>query len=461
MTREIRSVLIANRGEIALRVIRACRELGIQSILAHSEADADSLPARLADRKICIGGASASASYLNKERIVGAAVAWKVDAIHPGYGFLAENADFADLCRDQDIIFIGPSGDIIRQMGDKIEARRIAQAAGVPTIPGSEGKVSDPAEAREIARATGFPLLVKAAAGGGGRGMRVIESEAQLDKGLQEAMSEAGAAFGDSSVYIEKYLTDIRHLEVQVLSFDSRTIHLGERDCSSQRRNQKLVEEAPCASIDDETREALGRAAVDLCQRVGYTNAGTIEFVYDNVECKFYFIEMNTRVQVEHPVTEMVTGIDIVKEQIRIAGGKPSGFRQEDIRLVGHAIECRINAEDPENDFMPSPGLVSEYRAAGGPGVRIDSHLEAGYTIPPFYDSLVAKIITWGADRDEAIDRMLRALSETHIEGVTTTAQLHMSILNSERFRSGNVNTGMVRDMLAERRNRPLPEVAE
>jgi acetyl-CoA carboxylase biotin carboxylase subunit len=448
VAKKIRKVLIANRAEIALRVVRACRELGIESVLAHSEADANSLPAKLADRAVCIGGAAAGTSYLSKERLVGAAVAFGVDAIHPGYGFLAENAAFAELCRQQGITFIGPSAEVIRAMGDKIEARKIAAAAGVPTIPGSDGAVADATVARDIAEAIGYPILVKAAAGGGGRGMRVIQSRSELNRGLSEAMGEAQTAFGDASVYIEKYMIDIRHLEVQVLGDGTHIIHLGERDCSSQRRNQKLVEEAPCVSISDATRSALCAAAIDLCRRVAYKSAGTVEFVYDNSQERFYFIEMNTRIQVEHPVTEMITGVDLVKEQIRIAGGEALRLRQEDIRLSGHAIECRINAEDPAHDFRPSPGLVTEYLPAGGPGIRVDSHLQRGYVISPFYDSLIAKLISWGNDRAEAIDRMLRALGEMRIEGVSTTLALQRRILESARFRSGDVNTRLVSELM-------------
>ncbi len=451
MARKIRKVLVANRGEIALRIIRACRELGIESVLAHSEADGKALPARLADRAVCVGAAPAAASYLSKERLVGAAVAFGVDAIHPGYGFLAENAAFSQLCREQEIIFIGPSPEIIRAMGDKIAARKLAAEAGVPTIPGSGGGVADAAAAREIAESIGYPILIKAAAGGGGRGMRVIRAREELERGLNEAMGEAKAAFGDPSVYIEKYLTNIRHVEVQVLGDGTDVIHLGERDCSSQRRNQKLIEEAPCSAITEGTRSALTAAAVALCRQVGYTSAGTIEFVYDNDEGKFYFIEMNTRIQVEHPVTEMITGVDLVKEQIRIADGQGLRLRQEDIRFSGHAIECRINAEDPDRNFMPSPGLVTEYRPAGGPGIRVDSHLERGYVVPPFYDSLVAKLIAWGGNREEAIARMLRALDETRIEGIKTTAELQRMILESERFRSGDLNTRLVGELLAAR----------
>ena len=446
---KIRRLLIANRGEIALRILRACHELGIESVLAYSEADTDSLPVRLADKRVCIGPAPASKSYLNMTAIVGTAVAYRADAIHPGYGFLAENASFARLCEKEGIVFVGPSSDVIERMGDKIEARAIARAAGAPTIPGSEGAVSSVAAARKIAEDIGFPLLVKAAAGGGGRGMRVIGSDAELEKGLSEAMSEAEAAFGDGSVYLEKFLTDIRHIEVQVLSDGCNTLHLGERDCTSQRRNQKLLEEAPSTALSEPLRLALFEAAKRICTRVGYTNAGTIEFVLDNAEQKFYFIEMNTRIQVEHPVTEMITGIDIVKQQLGIAGGKGLGLRQEDVEFRGHSIECRVNAEDPDREFLPSPGVVSNYLAPGGPGIRIDSHLENGYRIPPFYDSMIAKVISWGIDRQEAIDRMIRALSELQLKGVKTTVPLHLQILRHPRFRSGEINTGFVAQMLS------------
>lgn len=445
---KIKRLLVANRGEIALRIIRACRELGIESYIAHSEADAGSLPVQLADHRICIGPAPAAGSYLNKTALVGAAVAYKADAIHPGYGFLAENADFSELCEKEGIVFVGPSGDVIRQMGDKIEARKIAMAAKAPTIPGSEGGVRTVDAARRIGDEVGYPILIKAAAGGGGRGMRVIQSKDGLEKGFNEASAEAAAAFGDGSVYIEKYLTDIRHVEVQVLGDGTQTIHVGERDCSPQRRNQKLIEEAPCSVLDEAARAALFASAIRICNHVGYKSAGTIEFVYDNIARQFYFIEMNTRIQVEHPVTEMITGIDLVKEQIRVAETGKLGVSQSDIVFRGHAIECRVNAEDPERDFMPSPGVVTHYRPPGGPGIRVDSHLQSGYRIPPFYDSLVAKIIAWGRDRPEAIDRMVRALSEMQLDGIKTTAGLHLRILNNDRFRAGEVNTAFVGEFL-------------
>ena len=448
MPKLLKSVLIANRGEIALRIVRACRELGIRSILAHSEADTDSLPAQLADEAVCVGPALAKLSYRDPRAMIGAALAYKAQAIHPGYGFLSENAEFSDLCASAGIVFVGPSGEVIRKMGDKIEAKRIARAAGVPTVPGSLGAISEFAEASAVAREVGFPLLIKAAAGGGGRGMRVVRSLDTLDKDLSEIMSEAETAFSDASVYIERYLTDIRHIEIQVLSDGDLTLHLGERDCTAQRRNQKLIEEAPSPVLDAGLRQALADAAVALCEAVGYRNAGTVEFVFDNTERKFYFIEMNTRIQVEHPVTEMVTGIDLIKAQLRIASGLGIGFTQRDVRISGHAIECRINAEDPERGFAPSPGTVARFRAPGGFGVRMDTHVTQDYVIPPFYDSMVGKLICWGSDRNEAIARMTRALDELVIEGVTTTTALHKTILNSAAFASGAFNTTFVARLL-------------
>src|SRR5690625_30077 len=444
MPKLLGSVLIANRGEIALRIIQACEELGIRSVLAYSEADKDSLPVKLADQAICIGPAQSRLSYQNAQAVLGAALSQGVDAIHPGYGFLAENADFVRLCEEQGVTFVGPPADLIAQMGDKIEARKIAEAAGVPTIPGSDGEISDPEEALKIAREVGFPLLIKASAGGGGRGMRVVESEDTLAKDLREVMAEAEVVFGNPAVYIERYLTDIRHIEVQVLSDSEKTLHLGERDCTAQRRNQKLIEEGPSPVMDEQLREEICQAAVRLCAAVGYRNAGTVEFVFDNVEQKFYFIEMNTRIQVEHPVTELITGVDLIKAQLLIAGGNVLDLQQADIVIHGHAIECRINAEDPERNFMPTPGMITHYRPAGGFGVRMDSHMETGYVVPPFYDSMVGKLITWGQTRDEAISRMIRALDETVIDGVSTTASFHRALLDHPRFRSGEFNTGFV-----------------
>jgi acetyl-CoA carboxylase biotin carboxylase subunit len=451
MAEPLRSVLIANRGEIALRVIRACKEMGIRSILVYSEADADSLPVKLADQAVCIGPAAVRSSYRDARAIISAAQAFKADAIHPGYGFLSENADFVALCEKEGVGFVGPSAEIIRRMGDKIEAKIIARRAGVPTVPGSLGAIAEYAEARDVANEVGFPLLIKAAAGGGGRGMRVVQTSATLEKDLAEIMAEAEVAFGDPSVYIERYLTDIRHIEIQVISDGETVLTVGERDCTAQRRNQKLVEESPSPVLDDELRRGLADAAVALCKEVGYTNAGTIEFVFDNISRTYYFIEMNTRIQVEHPVSEMVSGIDLIKLQLQIAGGVPLALTQDDIVMRGHAIECRINAEDPANDFAPGPGRIAAFRAPGGFGVRMDTHIEAGYVIPPYYDSMIGKLICWGADRDEAIARALRALDELVVDGVVTTAAFHKEILDSDRFRSGDFNTAFVAELLASR----------
>lgn len=448
MPEGLKSVLIANRGEIALRIIRACKELEIRSVLAYSEADANSLPVRLADQAICVGPARVNASYRNMQAIVGAAKVFGIDAIHPGYGFLSENADFVELCEKEGVGFVGPASHVIRSMGDKIEAKKIARRAGVPTVPGSLGAISDAAEALSVASEVGYPLLIKAAAGGGGRGMRVVRGAETLERDLADIMSEAETAFGDPSVYIERYLTDIRHIEIQVISDGEHVVHLGERDCTAQRRNQKLIEESPSPVLDEALRAGLCDAAVSLCREVGYKNAGTVEFVFDNIERKYYFIEMNTRIQVEHPVTEMVSGIDLIKLQLQIAGGRALDLRQKDVRLSGHAIECRINAEDPQQNFKPSPGRIPVFRAPGGFGVRLDSHVEADYVIPPFYDSMVGKLICWGSDRDEAIARMLRALDELVIEGVATTAQFHKQILNDPKFRSGAFNTSFVAELL-------------
>ncbi|GGG71117.1 acetyl-CoA carboxylase biotin carboxylase subunit [Corynebacterium pelargi] len=448
MTELLNSVLIANRGEIALRIIRACKELGIKSILAYSEGDRDSLPVKLADKAVCIGPANAAKSYNSPELILSAAMAFGAEAIHPGYGFLSEKADFVKMVEEEGITFVGPAAEHIALMGDKIQAKKIAKKAGVPTVPGSDGVVSEPEEALQIAKETGFPLLIKAAAGGGGRGMRVVNSEETLEKDLKEIMSEAQTAFNDPSVYIERYLTDIRHIEIQVLADGENVVALGERDCTSQRRNQKLIEEAPSPAIDEELRAGLEEAAINLCKEVGYRNAGTIEFVFDNIERKYYFIEMNTRIQVEHPVTEMVTGVDLIQEQLRIASGQKLRHTQEDVQINGHAIECRINAEDPTQNFAPRPGKIEHFRQPGGFGVRMDTHIEAGYTIPPFYDSMVGKLIVWAETRDEAIARMLRAIDEMDVGDVVTTAPFQATLLDSEQFRSGEFNTGYVAKML-------------
>jgi acetyl-CoA carboxylase, biotin carboxylase subunit len=444
----VQCVLVANRGEIAVRVLRACKELGIKTVAVYSEADRDSMHVRAADRAVCIGPAPSAQSYLDQKRMVAAAVAFGADAIHPGYGFLSEKASFAELCENEGIVFVGPSSNVISLMGDKIAARRFAKRAGVPTTPGSDGAVSDPDEAEGIANQIGFPVLLKAAAGGGGRGMRIVERLDDLRRLFLEATSEAGVAFGDPSVYIERYLTNVRHVEIQVLGDGQHVVHLGERDCSTQSRNQKLVEEAPSPALDSGLRERIAEAAVKLCSEVGYKSAGTVEFIFDQDSGEFYFMEMNTRIQVEHPVTEMVTGLDLVKEQLRIACGGALELRQSQLKTMGHAIECRINAEDYERGFAPSPGRISKFVCPGGPGVRVDTHIEAGYTVPPFYDSLLAKIVCWGRDRQEAIQRMLRALDEMQIEGIKTTIPFHKALLMHEAFRAGRVNTRFVHDVL-------------
>ncbi len=429
-------VLIANRGEIALRVLRTCRELGIRTVVAHSKADAQSLPVRLADESICVGPDDARSSYLNIPAIISAAAVTDSEAIHPGYGFLAENPAFADICRSCSITFIGPSPEAIRLMGDKAQARQIARQAGVPVVPGSESPLKDEEEARTVADRVGYPVIFKAAAGGGGRGMRIVRARAEAGPAFAACQSEAGAAFGSSDIYCEKFVEDARHVEVQILGDkNGMRVHLGERDCSVQRRHQKLLEESPAPALSAETRLGLHRAALTAAAAVNYVNAGTVEFLVDPEE-RFYFIEMNTRIQVEHPVTEMVTGIDLVREQIRIAAGEPLGYRQDAIRLTGHALECRINAEDPET-FVPHAGRITAWIAPGGFNVRVDSHLLAPYAVPPFYDSLLAKIIVRGDDRDEAIARMRRALAETVVEGVKTTLPFHLKLLSDPAFVEG------------------------
>jgi acetyl-CoA carboxylase biotin carboxylase subunit len=437
-------ILIANRGEIALRVIRACQELGIPNVVAYSVADKDSLPVKLADEAVCIGGASARESYLNIANIIAAARNTGADAIHPGYGFLAENAYFAELCNTYDIKFIGPRSDVIDTMGNKVKAREVVKPAGVPVVPGSDGAVSSYQEALAIANQIGYPVMIKASAGGGGRGMRLAHNRDSLKEALNTARLEAGAAFGNDAVYIEKYLEEPRHIEFQILGDEfGNLVHLGERDCSLQRRNQKLLEESPSSFLDDPLRQTMGNIAVKAAQAANYSSAGTVEFLVDKNR-NFYFIEMNTRVQVEHPVTEMVTGIDIVKEQIRIAAGEPLRCAQEDIVLNGWAIECRINAEDPDNDFRPSPGRVGQYVVPGGPGIRVDSSVYSNYLIPPYYDSMVAKLIAWGNERDEAIERMKRALREFKVENIKTTIPFHLKVLDNAFFRRGEVYTNFI-----------------
>ncbi len=450
--RPIRRLVIANRGEIAVRVQRACRELGIETVQVYSEADRDSLAVQLADYAVCIGPARSSESYLRPELMVHVARTFQADAIHPGYGFLSENAAFADLCEQHEIVFVGPPGRVIALMGDKASARAMAVEAGVPVTPGSSGTVATPAEAAHVAATLGYPVILKAVAGGGGRGMRVVEREEDLATHFEAASREAQAAFGDGTMYVEKYLTQIRHVEIQVLADAHEVLHLGERDCSSQRRNQKLVEESPSPGLSASLRARMGEAAVRLCRHVEYRNAGTIECIVDPASEDFYFMEMNTRVQVEHCVTECMTGVDIVKEQIRIAQGERLSIRQEDLSLRGHAIECRINAEDPDNGFAPCPGELRHVHFPGGPGVRIDSHIYSGYRVPPYYDSLLAKIITWGRDRREAIARMQRALSELRIDGVKTTAPFLTRLLATETFERGEVHTRFVEEFIQERR---------
>lgn len=439
-----RKVLVANRGEIAVRVIRACHDLGIRSVAVYSEADRASLHVKLADEAFCIGPAASAASYLNIPNIIGTAELLGVDAIHPGYGFLAENPRFAEIVADCKIAFIGPPPRAIELMGDKAAAREQMQKAGVPIIPGSNGVVADEREAREAARLIGYPLIIKAAAGGGGRGMRVVHTPADLPAGVQTAQAEAEGAFGDGRVYLEKYIDQPRHVEVQVLADRHGTIlHLGERDCSIQRRHQKLIEESPPPRMRERTLSAMARAGVRAAAAIGYVNAGTIEFLVDASE-SFFFMEMNTRIQVEHPVTEMVTGLDIVKEQIRIASGERILFGQRDVESKGHALECRVNAEDPRHNFRPSAGTITSFHPPGGPGVRIDTHCYAGYAIPPHYDSLIAKVITWGRDREEAIARMRRALLEFEIGGIRTTIPFHLKVLDNAFFRRGEVSTNFV-----------------
>jgi len=429
-------LLIANRGEIALRIIRTCRELGIRTVVAHSKADSDSLPRRLADESICVGPDAARLSYLNIPAIISAAAVTDSEAIHPGYGFLAENAAFAEVCRACSITFVGPSPEAIRLMGDKAQARQLAKQAGVPVVPGSELPLKDAAEAVEVADRIGYPIIFKAAAGGGGRGMRIVRRREDVAQAFDACQSEAGSAFGSAEIYCEKYVEGARHVEVQVLGDNNGIrIHLGERECSVQRRHQKLLEESPAPNLGAETRSGLHRAALTVAAAVNYVSAGTVEFIVDAEE-RYYFIEMNTRIQVEHPVTEMVTGIDLVREQIRIAAGEALGYRQDAVRLEGHAIECRINAEDPET-FAPSAGRVVAWVPPGGFKVRVDSHLMAPYVVPPFYDSLLAKVIVHGGDRAEAVGRMRRALAETVVEGVKTSIPFHLKVLNDPAFLEG------------------------
>lgn len=439
-----RKILIANRGEIALRIIRACNELGIGTVAVYSEADKDSLHVQMADEAYCIGPAPSIRSYLNIPNIISVADISGAEAIHPGFGFLSENAKFAEICRDHGIKFIGPSPEAIRSMGDKNTAKQTAIDAGVPVIPGSGGLIESLQQAVETAEKIKYPVIIKATAGGGGKGMRVVQNEAELKDMLERAQAEAGASFGNTGVYMEKYLEEPRHIEIQIVADQSGSIvHLGERDCSIQRRHQKLLEEAPSPAVSQKLREKMGESATKLAAAVNYEGVGTIEFLLDK-DHNFYFMEMNTRLQVEHGVTEILTSVDLVKEQIRIAGGQKLSFSQKDIRFHGHVIECRINAEDPEKNFMPSAGNIVAYMPPGGPGVRVDSHVYPGYTIPPYYDSMVGKLMVWGKDRTEAIARMERALNEYAITGIKTTIPFHLTILNNAFFRRGDVYTNFI-----------------
>ena len=442
-------ILIANRGEIALRIQRACRELGIRTVVVHSEADTEAKYVKLADESVCIGPPSATQSYLNIPAIISAAEVTDAEAVHPGYGFLAENADFAEKVEGSGFVFIGPKPENIRILGDKVSAKQAMTKAGVPTVPGSEGALpEDSREVIRLARRLGYPVIIKAAGGGGGRGMRVVHTEAALLNAINTTRSEAQAAFGNPMLYMEKFLENPRHIEIQVLADSHKSaVFLGERDCSLQRRHQKVIEEAPAPDLPAKLRDKIGERCVEACRKIGYRGAGTFEFLFQDGE--FYFIEMNTRIQVEHPVTEMVTGIDIVQEQIRIAAGEKLRFRQKDIQLRGHAIECRINAEDPYS-FIPSPGRITSYHPPGGPGIRVDSHFYQGYNVPPFYDSMIGKVIAYGASREQAIRRMRVALSEMVVEGIRTNLPLHQELLNDARFLRGGVSIHYLENKLIE-----------
>jgi len=442
------SLLIANRGEIAVRILRAARDLGLRTIQVYSQADADSLAVKLADHAIEIGPPAAAKSYLNIEAILSAARETGAGAIHPGYGFLAENADFADAVEAAGLIFVGPTGATIRLLGDKVTAREVAAKAGVPTVPGSPGRIDDPAAAHILAEGIGFPVLIKAAAGGGGRGIRVANDQAEFDRLAPQASTEAKSAFGDGGIYIEKLIQKARHIEIQILGDGERVVHFFERECSLQRRRQKVWEEAPAVTLPDDIRQKLCAAAVSLARSVNYRGAGTLEFLYDDDTQDFYFLEMNTRIQVEHPVTEFITGVDLVRETIRIAQGTPLRLRQEDIHLNGHAIECRINAEDPANNFMPAPGTIDALRVPGGPGVRFDTLLYPGCTVPPFYDSLLGKLIVWDESRETALSRLEGALAELEISGLKTTVPLHRALAADEDVRAANVHTRFLEQWL-------------
>ncbi len=444
----VEKVLIANRGEIALRIVRSCRELGIATVAVFSTIDKKALHVQLADEAVCVGDSLSNKSYLNIPNILAAATSRGVDAIHPGYGFLAENDKFAEMCNDHGIVFIGPSPKAIRSMGDKSTAKKTMEAVGVPTVPGSKGLLSNVDEAYKLADDIGYPVIIKATAGGGGRGMRLVENANNLEKMFKAAQGEAEAAFGNDGLYMEKFIKKPRHVEIQILADRSgNVVHLGERDCSVQRRHQKLLEESPSPAINTELRKKMGNAAIAAAKSIGYEGAGTVEFLVDDNN-NFYFMEMNTRIQVEHPVTEMVTGVDLIAEQIKIASGEDLEFNQDDIHLNGHAIECRINAEDPSHNFRPSPGKITGWLPPGGPGVRVDSHVYTGYEIPPFYDSLIGKLIVWGKDRNTAIKRMNRALNECAVTGIPTTINFHLTLLNKAKFKEGKIHTKYVEEEL-------------
>jgi acetyl-CoA carboxylase biotin carboxylase subunit len=445
-------ILIANRGEIALRIQRACRELGIKTVVVHSQADTEAKYVKLADESVCIGPPPSRESYLNIPAIISAAEVTDAEAIHPGYGFLSENADFAERVEKSGFVFIGPKPESIRLMGDKVSAKDAMKKTGVPVVPGSEGALpDDPKEVLRIARAVGYPVIIKAAGGGGGRGMRIVHTEAALLNAVTMTRAEAQAAFNNPSVYLEKFLENPRHIEIQVLADSFRSaVYLGERDCSMQRRHQKIIEEGPAPGISRRLIERIGSRCADACRKIGYRGAGTFEFLFENEE--FYFIEMNTRVQVEHPVTELITGIDIVQEQIRVAAGERLRFKQRDINLRGHAIECRINAEDPYK-FTPSPGRITAWHPPGGPGIRVDSHAYAGYMVPPHYDSMIAKVLAYGDTREQALRRMGIALSEMAVEGILTNLPLHRELLNDARFVSGGTSIHYLEQKIAQRRN--------
>ena len=442
----IQKILIANRGEIAVRIIRACRELGIKSVAVYSTADADALHTQLADEAICIGGPAPKDSYLNMERILSATLASRADAIHPGFGFLSENAKFADMCRKCNIKFIGPSATVIDRMGNKQEARKTMMAAGVPVVPGTKEAVYTAEDGKRLAEDIGYPVMIKASSGGGGKGMRISRSSDDFDSNFKVAQQESINGFGDNTMYIEKYIENPRHIEIQILADQhGNVVSLGERDCSIQRRHQKLIEESPSAALDEKLRKEMGAVAVKAAKAAGYESAGTIEFLLDKNK-KFYFMEMNTRIQVEHPVTEMVTGLDLIKEQIHIANGEKLSFKQKDIVLKGHAIECRINAENPDKNFMPCPGKIEYLHLPGGNGVRVDSAIYSGYSIPPYYDSMIAKIIVYAKDRKSAIDKMRSALGEINIDGVTTNLDYQYEIINHSVFQSGDFNTHFIQE---------------